>query len=335
MAKRFFNTKVKKRRKSYSTIIIIVGCTLAILVLVILILNASKNKMPSNAKVVIRKEVSVELNSKLPDKTLFFSELENVPESKISIDYKDTDLTVPDSYQVIVKVYNKEYTSTLTVIDNVAPELEVKDFSIHPGDHYEAESFVKYCKDNSKKQCIFEFYDKATDAKGNPIDYSNYSKVGKYRIQIVAKDETGNVTQPMEAELTITKSETSNPTECEFGKATIAKGVKLTVNVTTDECALDLNSYKNQELISKTDEYVEKEKTKLKDEFKKYNLNVKDVFFNATIDPVLNATGDGLVGYLVTITVSVEKIGEKEVIELYTVNADGSRSFTTNKYNLK
>ena len=61
MARKFFNTRIKKKnRTSFTPIIIIVVCAVALLVLVMLILNASKDKIPKDAKVVIRKEVEVE-----------------------------------------------------------------------------------------------------------------------------------------------------------------------------------------------------------------------------------------------------------------------------------
>lgn len=336
MAKKFFNSKVKKKKKSsLAPILIIVVCAIALLALIILILSASKEKIPKDAKVVIRKEVEVELNSNLPDKTLFFTELENIAEDKISVDFKDADLTVPGTYQVVVKVYNKEYSSSLLVIDNVAPELVTKEYSINPGDHYEAKDFVKSCVDNSKRTCIYEFYDKASDAKGNPIDFSSYSKVGKYKVFIIAKDESGNATQPVEAELKITRGSADPENTCEYGKGTLAKGAKITVDITVDGCAIDLNLYKNVSIVEPANKVVETEKTKLQDEFKKYNLNVKDIYFDASIEPVLNETSEGLIGYLVTINVSIVKGNEKEVIERYTVNGNGTRSYSINKYNLQ
>ena len=56
---------------------------------------------------------------------------------------------------------------------------------------------------------------------------------------------------------------------------------------------------------------------------------------DAEIVPVFNETTTGLVGYLVNITVYIERQVEKDIIEQYYINLDGSRTYTINKYDLK
>ena len=95
MARKFFNQKVKGSSNRSMVAWVVVGvCVVLILLCVILVFVFSNNNtMPADARVEIRDVVTVEINSELPDKTLFFAELENVSEDNIEVAFGNADLT--------------------------------------------------------------------------------------------------------------------------------------------------------------------------------------------------------------------------------------------------
>lgn len=333
MAK-FFNQKVKKSNASTGTIVIasIVGVLIVIAIGVLISVN-SKNKT-KDAVIKIRDSVAVEVNSKLPDKTLFFSELEGVKEKDIKTNYDKVNLEKVGTYQVTLKIYNKSYTSKLEVVDTEAPVLKTKDINIAIGQTYKPEDFVESCKDNSDTDCKVSFYDLSLTQSGEKIDYSSFTLEGSYTIQIVAEDETGNKSNPQSATLNIGKSTTKNPTVCKYGNDSYdTSKYILAVNVTENGCGLDLNVYQDEGKLKLVNSIIENEKAKLKKEFSTVKLNTTDIYLNSDIGPVLNISGTGLVGYTLKITVSINKgSSNEEVIEEYYVNLNGERQYIVNKY---
>ena len=335
MAKKFFNQKVKKKKKSaLGPILIIVGCSALILVIVIIMLNLNKNGNHDDALIRIRESVSIEMNGQLPEKTTFFSELKNVDESSISIDYGNANLSVPGEYPVTIRVYNKDYYSKLIVIDTVPPVLTLAPLTILTGDQYKPSDFVLECVDNSGLECYFDYFKNAVDNKGNSINFGSYTKEGTYVIKIVAYDQAGNVSEPVETQLLIVKG--AEPVEtCSYGENNLEKGTPISIKVTDTNCSLNPKAYNDPDVLSTTNTLIENEKGKLSNEFKSINLNTQNVMIDAEIVPVFNETTTGLVGYLVNITVYIERQVEKDIIEQYYINLDGSRTYTINKYDLK
>ena len=334
MAKKFFNRKVKKRRSALVPILIIVGCAVLILIIVLFMLNINKKDPLDEALIRIRESVSIEMNGELPDKTTFFSELKNVDEKNITVEYGSINLAYPGEYPVTIKVYNKEYYSKLIVLDNEPPVLTLQPLTILAGDAYKPSDFVLDCIDNSNALCYFEYFKNAVDSKGKLIDFGSYTKEGTYIIKIVAYDSAGNVSDPVETNLTIIKS--NNPIEvCNYGENNLEKGTLISIKVTESNCSLNPQAYNDPTVLDATTTLIENEKGKLSNEFKKINLNTKNVVIDAEIVPVFNETNEGLVGYLVNITVYVEREVEKDIIEQYSINLDGSRNYSINKYDLK
>lgn len=331
MARKFFNQKIKKHH-STSTIVIgsIVGLLLVISIGVIISVSGGGHK---DAVIKIRDSVAVEVNSKLPDKTLFFAELENVLEKDIKVSFDNVDLKKIGKYDIDLKVYKKKYQTVLEVVDTESPDFVVKDYSIPVGGTYKASDFVEYCEDNSGEECQIEFYDLGLSQEGEKVDYSNYTKEGSYKLQIVAKDSSGNSTSPTAVNLII-GSASSNPTSCNYGNSEYdSNQYNLAVNVSEDGCALDLNLYQNENIVAPVKALIDSETKKLEKEFSKLNLNTKDIYLNSNIGPVLNNTGTGIVGYTLRMEVSIiNSKGEKEVIEDYYVNINGGRDYIVNKY---
>lgn len=334
MARKFFNQKVKKKNTTTPTIVI--GAIVGVLIIIAIgVLISTLGKKPNkDAKIELRTDAAVEINSKLPDKTLFFAELENVLESDIKPNYEKVDLTKIGTYDVSIKIYNKTYDTKLTVVDTKSPDLKVKEVKIKPGESYKAEDFVKSCEDNSNQKCKIDFYTLSVNENGEKIDYSKYTEEGTYEIQIIASDESANQTTPKKAKLIIGNSSNIEPQNCKYGNSEYDKSkYTLAINLTQNGCALDLNVYQNEDKVEPVKALINAEQEKLKKEFSKINLNTKDIYLNSDIGAVLNNSGTGLVGYTLKIDVSIQNTNsEKEIIESYYINTNGERQYLINKY---
>lgn len=335
MAK-FFNQKVKKGRKKKNNpvqlyvILTIVG--ILVLIAIYTIINVSSKNPHRDSVIKLRDKITVEINNKNFDKTLFFAELENVKESDIKVNYSTVDFTKLGTYSVKLVIYNKTYETKLEIVDTEAPVLKTKDITIKKGDTYKAENFVSSCKDNSNKECLVSFYSLALTQDGSSLDYSKFTEEGTYQIQIVASDESNNKTTPMTANLTIGKGSTTTQ-KCYYGSGEYNTSQILSVNVTDNGCALDLNLYNKEETLLPVKEAIENEEIKLKNELRKINLGVKTIYINSEMEPILNLDGTGIVGYTIKMIVSVYNVNEeKEIIEKYYLNNNGSRDYIINKY---
>ena len=336
--KKFFNRKVKKKPSmSLKTLIVLAIIVLLIIITVIYILKVqSNNTKLKNATIEMREKVIIEIGSDYPDKTLFFTKLENVKEEDIKVSYSKANINKVGNYTITINIYDKKYTSTLEVVDNTSPELTVKNITIKKGDTYSALDFVNKCIDNSNDECIVEFYTASVDQDGNELDYSKYTQEGTYSVLIIAKDTSGNSTAPISALLTIGESTSSvKPTNCKYGNNVYDTSSILSIDVTENGCALDLNLYKSETILTGVNSIIKAEQEKLQKEFSTLNLGVNDIYLYNNIDSVLNTTGTGLVGYTIKIELSINKDGKNEIIESYILNKDGSRVYSINKYNLK
>lgn len=192
------------------------------------------------AKVALKEFVEVEIFNQMPSILSYFQVLENVNISDIAISYDDDftfeeDLSacteeeidiinkirnqemnvdnnvdyfkclnfIPNKigyFKVNFEIGNKKLQTQLHVIDTQAPALTVKNVNITNEESYYANDFMASCTDNSKQECYIEFYN---PKRGQRVDYSNYKNPGTYEIKIIAKDSSGNETEPQTATLTI------------------------------------------------------------------------------------------------------------------------------------
>lgn len=337
MAGKFFNQKVKgSSNKSMVAYIIVGACVLLVFICVILVVVLS-NRDP-DAVVEIRDVVTVEINSEIPDKTLFFSELQNVAEDDIEVSFAEADLTEVGEYPIEINLYGETYESTLAVVDTQAPELIAKNHSIDVGDAYSADDFVESCSDNSGKECDISFYTLGMDQDGINIDYGSFTEEGTYTVQIIASDGSGNTTTATSATLTI--GEASGPvvpTTCTYGNSEYdSNAYILGVNVTQNGCALDLNLYQDENVTAPAYELAEADTERLKNEINKLNTNEDlERVVNRLITPVLNTAGTGVVGYTVHMELILRSSdGSEEVVASYYINTDGDRVYSINTYNL-
>lgn len=243
----FDESYIKKYAKRDRLKWLIVGLSVLVLIIIIIVVilatRNNKNKptpTPAVPTFKLKEELKVESGSKLPDKTDYFETLENIDENEITIKYPDefelnydtslcteeekeeifsTDepnyddyecvsnyLSTPATYGITIILQNKEYTVNLVVEDTKAPVLITQDLEILAGEEYKIENFVSSCYDVTS-ECNISYYSEDKDEDGNEIDYSKINQIGEHTIKLVATDDYGNTSEPVEAKLTILKEE--------------------------------------------------------------------------------------------------------------------------------
>lgn len=334
---KFFNQRVKGSSSNLIKMLIIGGVFVFILIISLIILLVVNKDDSPDPIISMREKVTIEINSELPDKELFFAELQNVNSNDIKISFDNVDISKIGSYPIEITLYNQNYSSMLEVIDSKSPNLKTKNYQINIGEKYDAEDFVDTCTDNSKEDCNIKFYNQAKDQQGNTIDYGSYIEEGSYKVEIVAEDSSGNQTTPTEATLII-GSGSGNSTVCNYGNGEYdTNSYILGVNVTQNNCALDLNLYQNSDISKPAYDLATNDTKKLNKEINKLNLdgNIYEKDVHQLVTPVLNSSGTGLVGYTIHIELNmVYNDGSKETVASYYIDTNGKRIYSINKYNL-
>lgn len=199
----------KKKILIITTIIVIV--LLGITLFIFLEKKDIKEKESSNIqtneeKINIKENVEVEINSEVLNIKNFF---ENSNFSDGEINYFESDKKIKfdtkynkiGSFKVVIKINDKNYETTLNVVDKLAPTLKLKELTITLGDKFEINSFVESCTDNSEEDCILSY-------KEN----KKYTKVGTYVVTIIAKDKSDNVVEET-TKLIVKNKKTTNETQ--------------------------------------------------------------------------------------------------------------------------
>ena len=242
----FDENYIKKYAKKDRLKWLIIGLSALVLIIVIIIvILATRNSEPEPVEPALptfelKEELTIEAGSPLPEVTDYFNTLENIDVNEITITYPDefelsydTSLCTPEEVEVIysneepnfeeyecvqnylltpatygitIGLQGEEYTVNLIVSDTREPVLILQDVEIYEGDTYELNDFVSSCFDVTS-ECEITYYTEDTDEEGNSIDYSNITEVGDHTIKIVATDDYGNTTEPIETTLTIIEVE--------------------------------------------------------------------------------------------------------------------------------
>lgn len=212
----------KKKILTITTIIVIV--LLGIILFIFLEKKDIKEKESSNIqtkeeKINIKENVEVEINSEVLNIKNFF---ENSNFSDGEINYFESDKKIKfdtkynkiGSFKVVIKINDKNYETTLNVVDKLAPTLKLKELTITLGDKFEINSFVESCTDNSEEDCILSY-------KEN----KKYTKVGTYDVTIIAKDKSDNVVEET-TKLIVKNKKTTNETQTNNNNNNKVKFVK-------------------------------------------------------------------------------------------------------------
>lgn len=180
----------------------------------------SSNIQTNEEKINIKENVEVEINSEVLNIKDFF---ENSNFSDGEINYLENDKKIKfdtkynkiGSFKVVMKINDKNYETTLNVVDTLAPTLKLKELTITLGDKFEINSFVESCTDNSEEDCILSY-------KEN----KKYTKVGTYDVTIIAKDKSDNVVEET-TKLIVKNKKTTNETQTKNDNKTNNNKVKF------------------------------------------------------------------------------------------------------------
>ncbi len=189
------------------TVIVLLGITLFIFLEKKDIKEKESSNIQTNEeKINIKENVEVEINSEVLNIKDFFKN-SNFSDGEINYfenDKKikfDTKYNKIGSFKVVIKINDKNYETTLNVVDTLAPTLKLKELTTTLGDKFEINSFVESCIDNSEEDCILSY-------KEN----KKYTKVGTYDVTIIAKDKSDNVAEET-TKLIIKNKKTTNETQ--------------------------------------------------------------------------------------------------------------------------
>ena len=125
MARKFFNQKVSGSSNKTIAYAIVGGVLVAMVIFIFMVVFTNQSDA-GDPIIEIRDLVTVEVNSELPDKTLFFAELQNVDEDDINISFADVDLSKVGDYPIEINLYGETYDTKLSVVDTVSPEKQLK-----------------------------------------------------------------------------------------------------------------------------------------------------------------------------------------------------------------
>ena len=348
MAKFFYN-KVYNSKKTIINIVIISVCVIGIIICFVLTSNfQGEDQRKPEAKLSIKSDVTIEVNENF-SKDIFFSQIENMRLDDIEIVYPDNfDVKKIGKYEIGIVVDGETYTSNLTVVDTTKPELNLKEVTINHNSSYSANDFIDTCKDNSGLDCEINFY-AGIDEEGQTVDYSVYKEPGTYPIKIEAKDESGNqavgetrliinndgtTTEPESPTTPSTPSTPSEPTTCKYGNGEYdTDNYLLAVNITTNNCAVSLDLYKNSTITAEINKMMDSETIRIQKDVQ--SLNIKGTpSLNRLMTAVVNKTGDGIVGYELRMTVTIANEGNSVMVADYKLDNNGKRVYISNPYNL-
>ncbi len=336
MAKKFFNQKVYNRKRKDIIQLSIIGVSIIGIVASIFLISYFKSRPKKEYFVKLQDKVNLEIGSSKPNNVIFIKELKGVNQSDIKVDYSKVNFEKLGTYTVSLKINNKKYKTKLQIDDYTAPILSLKELTIEKEEKYSANNFVDSCSDNSKADCIIEFYKDSINENGEKIDYANYDKLGSYEIKIVAKDPSNNEVIKT-TRLHITKKDkvpviNTKPVTCEYGSLEYDTSLVLTNNVGVNDCALDINSYNDEGLRKGINTIANTETKKIQMELNMLPNLPENMTINRLVNAILNIEGDGFVGYSLFIEV---KDNKDTVIVSYYLDINGNRIFRENPYKIK
>ena len=346
---KFFNERINNNRSNLIKYGLIGAGCLIIFILIIVIATSGNKK---EVKAQLKDELIIEINSSLPSKNDLFSVLENVDDNDITVDFDAINLSQIGSYTVHSEVKNMGDGYTLVhVVDTTKPELSlVSSHTIKENESYTVTDFVTNCSDNSNTQCITEFYTLDTDSSGKVINYGSYTTAGTYVIKIVAKDESGNVSDPVISQLIIEKNQSVNPKPqtCKYGDLTVDSQyldypLGYIVGDKKNNCAINKNLNNDDNLLKQVEEYYTKDfenfKKESEEKLKKEINSDVTVSLKPIVYPLFNTNLKGFVGYSILMNVYLltkdnPTPSEENLMAKYYLKTDQSRQYIYNKYNI-
>lgn len=154
---------------------------------------------------VTPKEVQIEVGSEVSTNIDDYADFVGVDSSTCSLDTSNiTDTsTLNSEYTFTIVCNDVSYEGTATVVDTVAPEVELSSVTVQVGSSVEPEDFISSCEDATT--CSYEFEDASLVA-------TYLTTAANYHVNIVVKDEAGNEVV-VEGTLVVTEEEIPETSE--------------------------------------------------------------------------------------------------------------------------
>ncbi len=167
------NTKTKFHNKTAKIVIIAVVVILILAILAIILFNVFSKK--------VKDHVQLELGTQEIKIQDFLTDEKYAENAEFVTDISQIDLSKVATYEITIKLDDKEYTSTLDIKDTTAPQVKFQDVDGYTDYQINPEDFIAEKTDASNMEVSL----------GNEITINGF---GEYHPLIIVKDEYGNET---------------------------------------------------------------------------------------------------------------------------------------------
>lgn len=167
------NKKTKSHNKTAKIVIIAVVVILILAILAIILFNIFSKK--------VKDHVQLELGTQEIKIQDFLTDEKYTENAEFVTDISQIDLSKVATYEITIKLNDKEYTSTLDIKDTTAPQVKFQDVDGYTDYQINPEDFIAEKTDASNMEVSL----------GNEITINGF---GEYHPLIIVKDEYGNET---------------------------------------------------------------------------------------------------------------------------------------------
>ena len=167
------NKKTKSHNKTAKIVVIAVIVVLILAILAIVLFNIFSNK--------VKDQVQLELGTQELKIQDFLTDEKYAENAEFVTDISQIDLNKVATYEITIKLNDKEYTSILDVKDTTAPQVKFQDVDGYTDYQINPEDFIAEKTDASNMEVSL----------GNEVTINGF---GEYHPLIIVKDEYGNET---------------------------------------------------------------------------------------------------------------------------------------------
>lgn len=167
------NKKTKSHNKTAKIVVIAVVVVLILAILAIVLFNIFSKK--------VKDQVQLELGTQELKIQDFLTDEKYAETAEFVTDISQIDLSKVATYEITIKLNDKEYTSTLDIKDTTAPQVKFQDVDGYTDYQINPEDFIAEKTDASNMEVSL----------GNEVTINGF---GEYHPLIIVKDEYGNET---------------------------------------------------------------------------------------------------------------------------------------------
>ena len=167
------NKKTKSHNKTAKIVVIAAVVVLILAILAIILFNIFSKK--------VKDHVQLELGTQEIKIQDFLTDEKYAENAEFVTDISQIDLSKVATYEIIIKLNDKEYTSTLDIKDTTAPQVKFQDVDGYTDYQINPEDFIAEKTDASNMEVSL----------GNEVTINGF---GEYHPLIIVKDEYGNET---------------------------------------------------------------------------------------------------------------------------------------------